>query len=278
LERKVYRIGEEFRFEPGRRVLKRSGGAAVALPARAYDLLAVLVQQRHRAVTKDELCSEVWTGVTVTPNNLNQCITALRKAFGDTRQESRFIATIPNVGYQFVAPVEVIDEQEEAPRGGAATPADSLEWRKPAVRFHHRWLAAAGACLLLASCLLIASKWPNGAVPEIAVAAFANLQKDDDYDWLANALRELAGASFLNAREHSAAPFQLRGSFSIPSEGKIRIRVALLKNWRKTGSASRVTGLLADRDADPFALHEASSGRVLGRRRGPLRWRASPLW
>ena len=73
------------------------------LTPKAFDLLLMLVEESGRTIEKDELLERVWAGTAVEENNLNQNITALRKSLGDSRQESQYIATIPGVGYRFVA-------------------------------------------------------------------------------------------------------------------------------------------------------------------------------
>jgi hypothetical protein len=57
----------------------------------------------------------VWPGAVVEENNLNQNITALRKCLGDSRQASRYIATIPGLGYRFVAEVKTAPLAETEP-------------------------------------------------------------------------------------------------------------------------------------------------------------------
>jgi TolB-like protein/DNA-binding winged helix-turn-helix (wHTH) protein/Tfp pilus assembly protein PilF len=94
-----------FRLEPSKRRLLRDG-KTIRLTPKAFDLLLVLVEESGRTVEKDELLERVWAGTIVEENNLNQNITALRKSLGDSRQESQYIATIPGVGYRFVAPVK----------------------------------------------------------------------------------------------------------------------------------------------------------------------------
>ena len=88
---------EAFEVRPAqRRVLLH--GAAVALGARAFDLLVVLIERRERVVRKDELMALVWPGLVVEENNLTVHIAALRKALGhDT------IATVSGQGYRFAA-------------------------------------------------------------------------------------------------------------------------------------------------------------------------------
>ena len=101
-----------FRLDPQKRRLMRDG-EVLRLTPKAFDLLLVLVEERGRTVEKDELFAKVWPGVVVEENNLNQNITALRKSLGDSRQESQYIATIPGVGYRFVAEVNEIASRTE---------------------------------------------------------------------------------------------------------------------------------------------------------------------
>ena len=98
-----------FRLDPLKRRLMRDG-ESVRLTPKALDLLVVLVEASGRTVEKDELLEKVWAGTVVEENNLNQNITTLRKSLGDSRQDSHYIATIPGVGYRFVADVRQVDD------------------------------------------------------------------------------------------------------------------------------------------------------------------------
>jgi DNA-binding winged helix-turn-helix (wHTH) protein len=91
-----YQFGP-FSLDPVKRRLKRDG-EVVKLTPKAFETLLVLVAQRGKTIEKDELLNKVWAGAVVEENNLNQCITALRKSLGDSRQESQYIATIPALG------------------------------------------------------------------------------------------------------------------------------------------------------------------------------------
>ena len=77
----------------------------VALSARAWDALVVLVVNRARVVGKDELIAAVWPDRAVSEDLLPQTILALRRALGDDSAQPTFIATIPRRGYRFIAPV-----------------------------------------------------------------------------------------------------------------------------------------------------------------------------
>jgi DNA-binding winged helix-turn-helix (wHTH) protein len=98
----------EFRMDPRRRLLIRNG-EAVALTAKAFDTLLLLVQNSGRLLEKDKLMKALWPESFVEEGNLSQNISKLRKTLGDDQNGNRFIETIPKTGYQFVAPVRQLD-------------------------------------------------------------------------------------------------------------------------------------------------------------------------
>lgn len=104
----------EYSLDPLRNLLIRSGGETVPLSPKAYETLEFLVRSRGRVVGKDELMSAVWNDTAVEENNLNQCITAIRRALGEKRGENRYIATMQGIGYKFVGEVS-----EHQPAGQA---------------------------------------------------------------------------------------------------------------------------------------------------------------
>ena len=112
--KQFYEFGP-FRLDAVKRRLLRDG-ELVKLTPKAFETLLALVEQRGRTIEKDELLNKVWAGTVVEENNLNQSITALRKSLGDSRQESRYIATIPGVGYRFVADVKEVEIKDGEPR------------------------------------------------------------------------------------------------------------------------------------------------------------------
>jgi DNA-binding winged helix-turn-helix (wHTH) protein/TolB-like protein/Tfp pilus assembly protein PilF len=103
----VYGFGE-WRVDLTRRLVL-CHGQPVPLSPRAFDTLLFLLQHRGRVVGKDELLQAVWPDTFVEENNLNQSISALRRAFGERRGDHRFIATVAGRGYQFVADAQIVD-------------------------------------------------------------------------------------------------------------------------------------------------------------------------
>jgi DNA-binding winged helix-turn-helix (wHTH) protein/Tol biopolymer transport system component len=91
-----------------------SGDRPVPLTSKAFDTLVVLIENRDRIVTKDELLSSVWPDVEVEEGNLTQQIFLLRKALGETAQQPRHIVTVPGHGYRFTASVRAIANEAAA--------------------------------------------------------------------------------------------------------------------------------------------------------------------
>jgi predicted ATPase/DNA-binding winged helix-turn-helix (wHTH) protein len=91
---------DEFRF--GRFLLRPAvrrlyaDGEPVPIGGRALDLLTVLIEQRERAVERDELIERVWPGRVVAEENLKVQVLALRKLLGPAA-----VVTVPRVGYRF---------------------------------------------------------------------------------------------------------------------------------------------------------------------------------
>ncbi len=81
------------------------GNQAISLTPKGFDTLALLIKNRDRAVSKEELLHTIWPGSTVTEDSLTQVISALRKALGDDTAHPTLISTLARRGYRFIAPV-----------------------------------------------------------------------------------------------------------------------------------------------------------------------------
>lgn len=90
-----------FAVDAERRLLLKQG-EVVNLNSKAFDLLLVLIKNRGRILSKNDLLDKVWEGQFVEENNLTVQISALRKIFGERKGEHQFIATIPGKGYKFI--------------------------------------------------------------------------------------------------------------------------------------------------------------------------------
>src|SRR5262245_36228096 len=116
--RQLYEFGP-FRLDVDERLLMRDG-RMTPLPPKVFDTLLVMVENRGRVVSKDELMQSLWPDTFVEESNLTQNISQLRRALGDGTDGVKYIETIPKRGYRFVANVQsaveggVISSNEES--------------------------------------------------------------------------------------------------------------------------------------------------------------------
>ena len=94
-----------FTLDAQARTLARAG-EPVALPAKAFDCIVYLIENRHRAVGRDELIAAVWGKVDIGDNVLGQTILLARKALDDSGRGQQFIRTVMRFGYQWVASLD----------------------------------------------------------------------------------------------------------------------------------------------------------------------------
>lgn len=94
-----------FSLDPRRRQLFAPDGRRIPLNARAFDTLLCLVEHPNEIVDKRALMKAVWPSAVVEENNLNQHISIVRRALGETPHEHRFIVTVKGRGFVFVPKV-----------------------------------------------------------------------------------------------------------------------------------------------------------------------------
>jgi DNA-binding winged helix-turn-helix (wHTH) protein len=109
---------DDFVLAPRQRLLLRRGTPVPLIP-KYFDLLVMLVERRHDAVSKDAIFSAVWRDVIVSDGALAQAVRTLRRTLGDNSREPKFIRTVSRHGYQFVY-VGVVEEPDEEPVQAAA--------------------------------------------------------------------------------------------------------------------------------------------------------------
>ena len=181
-----YQFGP-FRLDPSKRRLLRDG-ETLRLTPKAFDLLLVLVEESGRTVEKDELLERVWAGTIVEENNLNQNITTLRKLLGDSRQESQYIATIPGVGYRFVAEVRKTEDGFTQRRKEGAKDAKAV----PAPRRLVRYVPLLLVPLVLAGVAyaFYRRENPRPAISSIMVLPLENLSGDPAEEYFADGMTD----------------------------------------------------------------------------------------
>jgi len=90
----------EFLLDLDRRELFRAG-EAVHLSPKAYQLLALLAQERSRAHSKDELKERIWPDTFVLETNLASLAAEVRRALGESGRRNGLLRTVHGFGYAF---------------------------------------------------------------------------------------------------------------------------------------------------------------------------------
>jgi DNA-binding winged helix-turn-helix (wHTH) protein len=123
--REVYRFGP-FTLDVGERRLS-AGSTVIRLSPKTFGVLATLVEQPDRLVTKHELLARVWPETFVDEGILTVHVAALRKALGDETQPRSFIETVPRSGYRFIARVTRESQDESRRPSEPERPAEIYE-------------------------------------------------------------------------------------------------------------------------------------------------------
>ena len=91
-----FRFGD-YVLDVARRELRRAS-ELVALEPQVFDLLAHLIRNSDRVVTKEDLLNSVWGGRIVSESTFFSRINAARKAVGDDGEAQRLIRTLATQG------------------------------------------------------------------------------------------------------------------------------------------------------------------------------------
>ena len=93
-----------FALDPDRRQLTRDGHE-IHLTPKAFDLLALLVDEAPRVVRKEELHQRLWPGTFVSDATLVGLVKELRRALEDRDASAPIVRTAHGVGYAMAAAV-----------------------------------------------------------------------------------------------------------------------------------------------------------------------------
>jgi len=88
----------------------RKHGLRIRLPSQPFCILSILLEKPGQVITREEMQQRLWSSDTFVDfeHSLNSAIKKLRHALGDSPENSRYVETVPRVGYRFIAPVEQV--------------------------------------------------------------------------------------------------------------------------------------------------------------------------
>jgi DNA-binding winged helix-turn-helix (wHTH) protein len=121
------RFGEFVLDTDSRQLLRQ--GAEVHLQPKTFELLALLVGARPKALGKRAIRGQLWADVVVGDASLTVAVAELRAALGDDAKEPRYVRTVYGFGYAFAGEAEEVSPEARPGGTGPATAARVL-WEK----------------------------------------------------------------------------------------------------------------------------------------------------
>ena len=231
-----FRFGE-LEIDLGHQELRRSG-QAVRIEPQVFDLLIYLLRNRARIVSKDELIDAVWQGRAISEAALSSCVSAARRAIGDSGQEQALIRTVHKRGFRFVGEVD----DDALPR---------IEPEKGETALDVFVVPQSGE-LAHESEIMMVPALPLPDKPSIAVLPFQNMSGDPEQDYFADGLTEDIITSlsrqqwFFVIARNSTFCFKGQAVDIRKVANELGVRYVLEGSVRKAGGRVRVTGQLID--------------------------------
>jgi len=111
-----YRFGV-FEVDAATGELRRQG-LRVKLNTQPFQLLLLLLGRPGQILTREEIARDLWPEGTFVDyeHGVNSAVNRIREALGDNAANPRFLETLARRGYRFIAPVERLDLNDNAPR------------------------------------------------------------------------------------------------------------------------------------------------------------------
>jgi len=137
----------------------REDGVPVAIEPQVFALLALLVSNSDRMVSKEEVIEKIWNGRVISEAALSSRIKSARQALGDDGKAQRFIRTVHGRGFRFVGELTSAKETGQSNPDKISTGTDIT-----------------GESVL--------------SRPAIAVLPFVNLSGDADQEYFSDAITQ----------------------------------------------------------------------------------------
>lgn len=266
-----YRFGA-FELRPASRELLCDGRLLDAQP-KVLDLIAYLVEHRHRAVDKQELMDAVWPRQVVTDAALSRCVMKARRALDDSAEQPRFIRTVHGHGFQFVADVvleigapDASDDSSAVHSSDDATPV-AMPARRP-WRGIGLWSAAIIAILGGAFAWLAVNErtsLPPGAI-RLAVLPVENATGDAAFDWVPLGLMATM-ADALREGELPVDVLDARDTLGVLGSAPVADPQASLQSLGRAHGVTHALAVRVERAGGVLRFHSQLLGESMSRRR-----------
>jgi len=185
-----FRFGDFVVRPATREILRR--GETVEVEAKVFDLVALLLAHRERALGKQDIVDALWGSRPVTDAALSQLVHKARRALDDDGRS--VIRTVYGRGLQWIAPTEPFHDDADAQARAAAASGDAIAAvadpassspSNPPRRARATWAAGFAAALVFIVGALLWFGTARTALrpPQVAVMPIDNASGDAALDW-----------------------------------------------------------------------------------------------
>ena len=225
-------------------------GKVVHVEPQVVELLALLIENRDRMVSKEEINESVWRGRVVSEAALSSRIKTARKVLGDNGKDQAVIRTIHKKGFRFVAELTSDDNPASTPEKQRAAEAPKAHTK-----------------------------------PAIAVLPFANLSRDEEQEYLSDGIAtdiitHLSKHRWLDVAARNTSFGYKNSTLSSQDIGeKLSVNYIVEGTVQRAGNRIRVSAHLVDAQtghqkwadrydrelSDIFSLQDELTGMIVAR-------------
>jgi TolB-like protein/DNA-binding winged helix-turn-helix (wHTH) protein/Tfp pilus assembly protein PilF len=182
----------------------RKHGLKIRIQEQPFQVLAMLVQNAGKVVTREDLQKKLWPADTFVDfdHGLNKAINKIREALGDSAESPRYVETLSRRGYRFLAEVKDADAPVRSP-GLPTQPSEEVRDRpdvtgklavhKQLLRLH-AWKISAFALLALMASLatwrLHSLMHRPPVIRSLAVLPLESLSSEASQDYFADGMTD----------------------------------------------------------------------------------------
>src|ERR1700686_2436723 len=266
----------------------RKAGLRIKVQQQPMKLLGILLERPGEVVTREELRARVWSDEAFGDFDqaVNIAIAKLRRAFGDSAENPRFIETLPKRGYRFIGEVSVVDTDTDtgAKRPGpgdlpATRPGDILPSAGPAPssispkrRQPYRPAIIALALLLIFSLLGL---WlfrypgrPSTGIRSLAVLPLENLSGEASQNYFADGMTDelitdLAQISALRVISRTSVMVYKGARKPLPQIAReLNVDAVVEGTVLRSGDQVRITAQLIEASTDKHLWSQSYEGEL----------------